>query len=106
LFYRGGESLLHFLKAMDILVTDKDRARLERVQGMIVEVDSEEPPQIYEDFNSLVKVWVSLHVLYGVSLSEEEREVLIDNCGDEEYNALHSDPLLNDRSDEGLHDAN
>jgi len=99
LFYRGGEPLLHFLEAMDILVTNKDRKTLETVEGMIVEVDSEEPPQIYSDFDSLIKAWVSLHVLYGVPVSEEEQEVLIENCS-EKYDELLSDPLLNDKDEE------
>jgi len=91
--------LLHFLEAMDVLVTNKDRAMLERVEGMIVEVDSEEPPQIYNDFDSLIKAWVSLHVLCGVPVSEEEQEALIENCG-EKYNDLFSDPLLNNEAEE------
>ena len=100
LFCRGGEPLLHFLEAMDVFVTKKDRKVLDKVVGMIVEVDSEEPPQIYEDYDSLVKAWVSLHVLYGVPVSEEERELLISDCS-EKYNELFSDPLLNDEGEEG-----
>jgi hypothetical protein len=89
LFCRGGESLLHFLQAMDILVTNKDRAMLAKVEGMIVEAGAEEPPQIYEDFDSLVRAWLSLHILYGVSISDEEWDAL--NCS-EEYQALLNDP--------------
>jgi predicted transcriptional regulator len=59
---------------------------------MIVEVGSEDPPQIYVNLDFLVMAWVSLHVLYGVPISEEEREVLTDNRSDE-YDRLFSDPL-------------
>ncbi len=101
LFWRGGESLLHFLAAMNVLVTNKDRRMLKKVEGMIVEVGSKDPPQIYGNFDSLVMAWASLHVLHGVPVSDDEQEALIDCCSDE-YARLSSDPLLKFRKDEDI----
>lgn len=95
LFSRGGDPLHHFLMAHDIFVSRKDRAMLEKVEGMIVEVNSVEPPQIYEDFTLLVKAWVSLHTLHRVPITENEQDDLIDLCDEGSYNELFSDPLLN-----------
>lgn len=101
LFWRGGETLFHFLAAMGVGVSNKDRRMLEKVEGMIVEVDSEDPPQIYGDLDSLIRAWISLHILYGVPVSEEEKEVLIDSCS-AEYDKLFSDPLLKIRGNEDI----
>lgn len=101
LFCEGGEALLHLLMAKDVLVNNKDEKMLEKVRGMIVEVGSEEPPLIYEDFDSLVMAWVSLHVLHRVSVSKEEQDILI-SCCSEEYNKLFSDPLLKGRAGEDI----
>jgi hypothetical protein len=100
LFWRGGEPLLHFLEAMEVLITKKDRRMLKEVEGMIVEVGSEDPPLIYGNFDFLMRAWISLHILYGVPESQEESELVIDVCSDEYYK-LFSDPLL-DRGDEDI----
>ena len=101
LFFQGGEPLLHFLMAMHVLVSKKDRRELKNVEGMIVEMGSEEPPQIYGNFDSLVRAWISLHVLYGVAVSREEHEILINNCS-AEYDNLFSDPLLKLKGNEDI----
>jgi len=97
LFYRGGESILHFLEAIGILITNKDRMMSEDVAGMIVEQDSEEQPLIYRDFRSLVNAWFSLHSLHGVPIPEEEQDVLMEGRTDE---CDFSDLLLNHTDEE------
>jgi hypothetical protein len=74
---------------------------LKKVAGMIVEIDSEEPPQIYGNFDSLITAWISLHILYGVPVSQDEKELLIDNCS-AEYDKLFSDPILKIRGNEDI----
>jgi hypothetical protein len=78
--FLGGDSILHRLRAKSVLIDEKNKdgiKQAESVSGMILEVDTDDPPLIFPDDETLVSNWIEFHRMYGlVPCSVEEIEAL------------------------------
>lgn len=85
-----GVSIAHRLAARDFAgmqhrnITQR-KAELDEIAGFILD---DEAPIMFKDHNELVKAWTDLHGLFGVPLSQQERDEL---CIDEPEDSEDSD---------------
>lgn len=70
-----GDSILKRIEATGRAINRKDKEgvrRIEHVAGFILEIGSDDPPLIFDDFKHLCAAWAETHAVYGVEPTEEE----------------------------------
>ena len=72
-----GESIAYRLAAQSILGMDNStkRKELSNIAGFFLEVDTEDPPFIFEKYKELETAWLDCHEIFGVPLSDEETDL-------------------------------
>jgi hypothetical protein len=70
-----GDSILKRIEATGRAINRRDKEgvkRVERIAGFILEIGSDDPPLIFDDFKHLCAAWAETHAAYGVEPTEEE----------------------------------
>jgi hypothetical protein len=70
------DSIKHRLLARCVHIIRQQREALESVAGFILEVGTTDPPLIFANREDLYKAWLQHHEMFGVPLSNDEREGL------------------------------
>jgi hypothetical protein len=72
-----GDSIAYRLAAQSILGMGRSakRKELHNIAGFFLEVDTEDPPFIFEKYEDLEAAWLHCHEMFGVPLCEEETDV-------------------------------
>ncbi|HLH08967.1 MAG TPA: hypothetical protein VKW78_17130 [Terriglobales bacterium] len=78
-----------------------ERVALRKVRGAIIEVDTYDPPMVFEDRLEMLQAWMQLHDMFQVELTEEEWDAFLGTSGTvEEQEGDPSSPVEPDPGSE------
>ena len=74
-----------------------ERVALHKIRGAIIEVDTYDPPLIFEDRLEMLQAWLQLHDTFHVEMTEEEWDICLGTSGSMEAEdagaeAMEADP--------------
>ena len=75
-FIMFGESILHCVLAKGNSVSTREQDWIREQAGVIVELDTDDPPMFYQDHDASAKAWSELKGSFGLPLTDEEQAVL------------------------------
>jgi len=74
-----------------------ERVALHKIRGAIIEVDTYDPPLVFEDRMEMLQAWLQLHDTFHVEMTEEEWDTYLGTTGSMEaedpgQEAMEPDP--------------